>query len=164
MAGCAIGIAYKSEQSEVQPEDFVIFSVVHDCIARQLQTFDIPALPACPNGKCICSWFWIHNSTGGSDQVPWQERRKNCLTTLQMYMSAFQCNIINPSKRQIGKPVAPVRCDGKPPCYLYPSWGNTTNECPNALNPLYWGNNQGNNIFNPSIFSTFLLESTNYTA
>jgi len=134
VAGCALGIAYKSDQSQVQPSDFVIFSVVHDCIARQLQTFDIPALPPCPNGKCMCSWFWIHNSTGGTDQ---------------MYMTAFQCNVTNPSKRSIGKPVAPVRCDGKPPCYLYPNWGNTTTVCPQVLNPLYWANNQGNNIQNP---------------
>lgn len=135
MAGCALGITYKSEQSEVQPTDFVIFSVVHDCIARQLQTFDIPALPSCPNGKCICSWFWIHNSTGGTDQ---------------MYMTAFQCNITNASKRQLQKPVAPVRCDGNPPCYLYPDWGNKTNVCPQALNPMYWANNQGNNMYNPT--------------
>lgn len=135
VAGCALGITYKSDQSAVQPSDFVIFSVVHDCIARQLQTFDIPALPACPNNKCICSWFWIHNSTGGTDQ---------------MYMTAFQCNINNPSKLQVGKPSAPVRCDGKSPCYLYPNWGNKTNVCPKALNPLYWSNNQGNNIDNPT--------------
>jgi len=135
VAGCALAIAYKSEQSEVQPTDFVVMSVVHDCIARQLQTFDIPALPACPNGKCICGWFWIHNSTGGTDQ---------------MYMTAFQCNVTNPSKYQVGKPVPPVRCDHKPPCYLYPNWGNTTNVCPTALNPMYWANNQGNNMANPT--------------
>jgi len=135
VAGCALGIAYKSDVNQVQPGDFAIFSVVHDCIARQLQTFDIPALPACPNGKCICSWFWVHNSTGGTDQ---------------MYMTAFQCNIVNPSKRMLGKPVPPVRCDGNPPCYLRPEWGNKTNVCPKTLQPLYWANSQGNNIDNPT--------------
>jgi len=135
VAGCAIGIAYKSDQASVQPEDFVIVSVVHDCIARQLQAFDMPALPACPNGKCICGWFWVHNSIGGTDQ---------------MYMTAFQCNVTNPSNRKIGKPSAPVRCDGNPPCYLYPKWGNTTTVCPKSLNPLYWANNERNNIQNPT--------------
>jgi len=43
-----------------------------------------------------------------------------------------------------------VRCDGKPPCYLYPKWGNSTDVCPKTLNPLYWGNNEGNNIDNPT--------------
>jgi len=135
VAGCALGIAYKSSYGDVKPTDFVIFSVVHDCIARQLQAFDIPALPACPGGKCICGWFWIHNSVGGTDQ---------------MYMTAFQCNVTNPSKNQIIKPVAPVRCDGQKPCYLYPDWGNATSVCPKSLNPLYWANNEGNNINNPT--------------
>jgi len=134
VAGCALGIAYKSSFKDVQPTDFLIFSVVHDCIARQLQVFDIPALPACPNGQCICSWFWVHNSTGGTDQ---------------MYMTAFQCNVANPSNRNLGKPSPPVRCDGKPPCYLYPKWGNSTTSCKAPLQPLYWANTQGNNIDNP---------------
>jgi hypothetical protein len=135
VAGCALGIAYKSNVNDVKPTDFVIFSVVHDCIARQLQVFDIPALPACPNGKCTCGWFWIHNSIGGTDQ---------------MYMTGFQCNIAHPSTRTLGKPVAPVRCDNNPPCYLYPNWGNKTSVCPKVLNPLYWANNDGNNIHNPT--------------
>jgi len=134
VAGCALGIAYKSNAADVVPSDFLIFSVVHDCIARQLQVFDIPALPACPNGKCICGWFWVHNSTGGTDQ---------------MYMTAFQCNIVNPSKRVLGKPTPAIRCDGKPTCYLYPKWGNITNGCKQPLQPLYWANNQGNNMNNP---------------
>jgi len=134
VAGCALAIAYKSKMEDVQPTDFVVMSVVHDCIARQLQAFDIPALPACPNNRCICSWFWIHNSTGGSDQ---------------MYMTAFQCNVKNPSTRKITKPSVPIRCDGRPPCHLYPNVGNFTNKCETSLNPMYWGNAQGNNMMNP---------------
>jgi hypothetical protein len=135
VSGCSLGIAYKSNQADVRPEDFVIFSVVHDCIARSLQVYDIPALPACPNGLCMCAWFWIHNSVGGTDQ---------------MYMTPFQCNITNPSKNVIGKPVPPVRCDGQSSCYLYPNWGNKTNTCAKVLQPMYWSNNQGNNMNNPT--------------
>jgi len=135
VAGCAIGIAYKSEQSAVKPEDFVIVSVVKDCPARALQAFDIPYLPPCPNGKCICAWFWIHNSVGGSDQ---------------MYMTGFQCNITNASKRVIATPEPAVRCDGNPSCYLYPKWGNVTKTCKKALQPMYWANLQGNNMLNPT--------------
>jgi len=137
VAGTAIGIAYKSDLASVVPTDFVIVSVVVDSIARQLQTYDFPSLPACPNGKCICAWFWIHRSVGGSDQ---------------MYMTPFQCNIQNPSTWTIAKPsTTPVRCDGQPSCYLYPTWGlPTATKCAQALNPMYWTNNQGNNIFNPT--------------
>jgi len=135
VAGCSLGIVYKSDVNAVKPEDFVIMSVVKDCPARALQAFDIPYLPACPNNKCICAWFWIHNSIGGTDQ---------------MYMTPFQCNVTNPSKRMIGKPVPPVRCDGKPSCYLYPNWGNITNVCNKPLAPMYWANQQGNNMQNPT--------------
>jgi len=135
VAGCAIGIAYKSDVNAVTPTDFVIVSVVKDCPARALQAFDIPYLPACPNGKCICGWFWIHNSIGGTDQ---------------MYMTAFQCNVTNASKRVIGKPVPPVRCDGQPSCYLYPNWGNKTSTCAKVHNPMYWANNERNNMANPT--------------
>jgi len=134
VAGCALGIAYKSNLKDVNPEDFVIFSVVHDCIARQLQAFDIPALPACPNGQCICSWFWIHDSRGGTDQ---------------MYMTPFQCNVTNPSKRVIGKPLPPIRCDGQVP---YPG-GNTTTTCRKPLQPMYWKNNERNNMANPGHYA-----------
>lgn len=135
VAGCAIGIAYKSNAADVKPEDFVIVSTVKDCPARALQAFDIPYLPACPNNKCTCAWFWIHNSIGGTDQ---------------MYMTPFQCNVQNPSTRVIGTPSAPVRCDGQPPCYLYPNWGNTTTTCKKILSPMYWANKEGNNMANPT--------------
>jgi len=147
VAGCALGIAYKSDVKAVVPEDFVIMSVVKDCPARALQAFDIPYLPACPKGKCICSWFWIHNSIGGSDQ---------------MYMTAFQCNVTNPSKRVIGKPVPPVRCDGKPPCYLYPNWGNKTTVCNKPLAPMYWANNERNNMPMPTNWQCAPIYSAEY--
>lgn len=56
VAGSVLAIAYKSDANQVNPEDFVVFSVVHDSPARQLETFSIPNLPACPNNKCMCSW------------------------------------------------------------------------------------------------------------
>jgi len=135
VAGCSLGIVYKSRIEDVKPTDFVIMSVVKDCIARSLQAFDIPFLPACPNGLCICSWFWIHNSSGGTDQ---------------MYMTPFQCNVSNPSKRVIGIPVPPVRCDGQPSCRLFPNWGNRTTVCRKPLAPMYWAQNEGNNMANPT--------------
>jgi hypothetical protein len=61
-AGCALGIAYKSDFNDVQPEDFVIFSVVHTCPWYLQNTFQVPEnMPACPDDKCICGFFWIHN-------------------------------------------------------------------------------------------------------
>src|SRR5258706_393906 len=50
-------LTYKDKPEDVLPGDFSIFSVVYDCPARQLQSFDIPSLPPCPNGRCHCSWL-----------------------------------------------------------------------------------------------------------
>lgn len=68
-AGCALAVAYKSDVSEVQPDDFIVFSVNHTCVWYLNTYFEIPAdMPACPDGKCICAWFWIHYPDSGSEQ------------------------------------------------------------------------------------------------
>jgi len=121
VAGCAFGIAYKSDANQVKPSDFVIFSVVHDCIARQNQTFSIPNLPACPNGKCMCSWFWIHKSAGGSDQ---------------MYMTPFVCTVTNvrsdATAVDVAHAQAPRKCYDPTTCTMGPR------------NPMYWKNENPN--------------------
>ncbi|PRP74056.1 hypothetical protein PROFUN_08680 [Planoprotostelium fungivorum] len=121
VAGCAFAIAYKSDPYQVQPSDFVVFSVVHDCIARQNQSFSIPNLPACPNGKCMCSWFWIHKSIGGTDQ---------------MYMTPFVCNVTNAKSDAAAVDVAnaqpPRKCYDPSSCTMGPR------------NPMYWKNERPN--------------------
>lgn len=70
IAGCALSIAYTDDPKVVRPEDFVIFSVQHECVWHRDTVFDIPAaMPPCSNGKCMCSWWWVHHSDGGSDQM-----------------------------------------------------------------------------------------------
>jgi hypothetical protein len=39
LGGCALAIAYKSEASEVKPEDFVVFSVNHRCVWDRFTDF-----------------------------------------------------------------------------------------------------------------------------
>jgi len=68
--GCALSIAYTSDPKVVRPEDFTVFSVQQDCVWHRDTVFEVPAnMPPCPNGKCMCSWWWIHNSNGGTDQM-----------------------------------------------------------------------------------------------
>ncbi|KAL7272399.1 hypothetical protein RUND412_004794 [Rhizina undulata] len=128
VAGSALAIAYKSSQYDVKPEDFVIFSVVHDSPSRQLETFAVPDLPPCPNDKCMCSWFWIHKSIGGTDQ---------------MYMVPFVCIVTNATHtRSLGKPAAPVNCEGD------------EGKCiKGARSPMYWKNLEGNNMFEPEHYA-----------
>jgi len=115
VAGCAVGIAYKSDHREVKPNDFVIFTVEHDCPARFLQNFSVPNLPACPNDQCMCAWFWVHKSIGGTDQI---------------YMAPFVCKVTN--AKADASPVdyahirAPRKCLDPADCVMGPR------------TPMYW--------------------------
>lgn len=67
--GCALGIAYQNDISQVQPADFVIFSVNQTCVWNRYTDFSVPEkMPPCPGGKCYCAFFWIHSPDSGSEQ------------------------------------------------------------------------------------------------
>lgn len=69
VGGCALAVAYKSDATQVEPEDFTVFSVNQTCVWYMHTSFQIPAeMPQCPDGKCICAWFWIHRPDSGSEQ------------------------------------------------------------------------------------------------
>lgn len=60
--GCALAITYKSDVNAVQPEDFSVFSVNQTCVWNRFTDFQVPArMPPCPEGGCICAFFWIHS-------------------------------------------------------------------------------------------------------
>ena len=62
LKGCALAIAYKSNVKDVQPEDFTVFSVNQTCVWDRFTDFAVPErMPACPDGGCLCAWFWIHS-------------------------------------------------------------------------------------------------------
>jgi hypothetical protein len=68
--GCALAIAQKPDANDVNPEDFVVFSVNQTCVWNRFTDFQVPAdMPACPEGGCTCAWFWIHSPDSGSEQV-----------------------------------------------------------------------------------------------
>jgi len=124
VGGCALGIAYKSDRFAVRPEDFVIFSVARDCPSRFLQSFDVPNLPACPNGVCQCAWFWIHKSiVGGSDQN---------------YMTPFVCNVTGSTST--AQPID--YSNARPPRKCL----NPANCVQGPRHPMYWKNNERNNM------------------
>ncbi|KAJ7036842.1 hypothetical protein C8F04DRAFT_1181180 [Mycena alexandri] len=72
LTGCALAIAYKSNATQVQPEDFTVFSVNQTCVWTRFTDFQVPArMPACPPGGCTCAFFWIYscNVTGATSTV-----------------------------------------------------------------------------------------------
>lgn len=72
LGGCALAIAYNDDANNVQPDDFVVFSVNYTCVWTLHTSFSVPSeLPACPNGKCTCIWTWIHTVSS----LGWLEQR-----------------------------------------------------------------------------------------
>ncbi|KAL0948866.1 hypothetical protein HGRIS_008986 [Hohenbuehelia grisea] len=64
-AGSAFAISYESELSRVTAENLVVFSVLPNSPWKRLASFSVPsALPACPQGGCICVWGWVPNGCG----------------------------------------------------------------------------------------------------
>ncbi|QRV74901.1 hypothetical protein RhiJN_02916 [Ceratobasidium sp. AG-Ba] len=124
LGGCGLAIAYKSDIHAVKPDDFAIFSVNHVCVWNRFTDFQVPAkLPACPDGKCICSFFWIHKADSGGEE---------------MYMNPFDCNVTNATGSvPIPPPQVPRYCPV-----------DKTNCTVGAKQPFYWLQNEGNNMFN----------------
>ncbi|KAN0138966.1 hypothetical protein V8E53_003354 [Lactarius tabidus] len=131
VAGCGLAVAYKSDVSEVTPEDFVIFSINQTCVWYRNTTFEIPAMmPKCPDDKCICAWFWTHYEDSGSEQ---------------MYMTGFQCNMKGANSTDpLPPPQLPRRC-GQDPIWGTPADPSNCTHGPKS--PMYWYQAEGNNMF-----------------
>ncbi|KAI0322552.1 hypothetical protein OF83DRAFT_1235365 [Amylostereum chailletii] len=141
--GCALAIAYKDDFNAVEPEDFTVFSVNQTCVWTRFTDFSVPErMPACPNGKCICAWFWIHSIDSGGEQN---------------YMTAFQCNITNPqSNVPLAKPQVPRRCGADPDFdKTLPVPGNCTY---GAKQPFYWFQQERNNMFEGTYAPPYYLD------
>ncbi|THH09276.1 hypothetical protein EW145_g2125 [Phellinidium pouzarii] len=129
--GCGLAIAYKNDINAIQPADFTIFSVNQTCVWNRFTNFDIPNLPACPEGGCFCGFFWIHAADAGSAQI---------------YMNAYRC-VVNGATSTV--PLAtsriPRRC-GADPDFGKPNaapWNCTYG----AKQPMYWYQSERNNMF-----------------
>lgn len=129
--GCGLAVAYKSDVSEVTPEDFVVFSTNVTCVWYLNTEFEIPELmPKCPNDKCICAWVWIHLPDSGSEQ---------------MYFTAFQCNMKGATSTA---PLPPPQLPRK--CGYDQIWGtpaDPSNCTVGPKSPMYWYQAEGNNMF-----------------
>ncbi|KAH8100765.1 hypothetical protein BXZ70DRAFT_126304 [Cristinia sonorae] len=132
LGGCGLGIVYKSDVNQVQPEDFTIFSVNATCPFYLNTDFSIPpALPACPEGGCICAFFWIHKPDSGQEQ---------------MYMNGFRCQVTGASgTTPIGKPALPRRCGADPANGVANATPSNCTVGPKQ--PFYWLQKERNNMF-----------------
>ncbi|KIO31600.1 hypothetical protein M407DRAFT_67766 [Tulasnella calospora MUT 4182] len=132
VTGCGIGIVDKANVNDIKPEDFAIFSANHTCPWFTCNVFHVPAdMPACSEGVCHCAWFWIHSPNSGGEQ---------------MFMNAFKCKITNtkPTAKKIGKPQLARRCGHDP---VLNRNGDPKNCTVGPQQPLYWLQNERNNMF-----------------
>ncbi|KAJ2924869.1 hypothetical protein H1R20_g12243, partial [Candolleomyces eurysporus] len=132
LEGCALAIAYKDDVNQVQPEDFTIFSVNQTCVWTRFTDFSVPAaMPPCPAGGCICSFFWIHSPKAGGEEN---------------YMNGFRCNVTgSTSTVPLAKSQVARRCGSDPENgKLQDVPGNCTY---GAKQPFYWLQAERNNVF-----------------
>ncbi|KAI0349736.1 hypothetical protein OH77DRAFT_1507355 [Trametes cingulata] len=147
LKGCALAIAYESDVSKIQPEDFTVFSVNHTCVWTRFTDFPVPArMPPCPEGGCHCAWFWIHSADSGGEQN---------------YMTGFKCNVTgSTSTVPLAKPQLPRRC-GADPDFGKPDAvpGNCTY---GAKQPFYWFQAERNNMFEGTYAPPFYTDLYNF--
>jgi len=166
--GCALAIAYKNGFNDVNPADFTVFSVNQTCVWTRFTDFSVPQrMPPCPDGGCICAWFWIHSVRSLPYRSQLYASHVNCphsqiavasrvsissKVTISNadfrvvdYMNGFRCNITNSvSNVPLAKSQVPRRCGadsqfGK----ALPVPGNCTY---GAKQPFYWFNKEQNNV------------------
>jgi len=132
LEGCSLAIAYKNNVTDVQPEDFTVFSVNQTCVWTRFTEFQVPArMPPCPEGGCICAFFWIHAPDSGGEEN---------------YMNGFRCNVTgSTSTIPVAQSKLARRCGADPTNQKpHSAPGNCTY---GAKQPYYWFNLERNNMF-----------------
>jgi hypothetical protein len=158
VAGSAFAISYNSDLASVTDENLVVFTVLEQyvilpqflCHAREiyllhstpwkrLATFQVPDLPACPEGGCTCAvsystpnlpelvltgfffqWGWVPNGCGEPN----------------MYMFPYKCMVTGATSTKSLAPAKPaVWCEN-----------DESNCTPGAKQMIFWHQLEGNNI------------------
>jgi hypothetical protein len=60
----AFAISYNNNLEAVTMENLVVFTTLDHTPWKRIATYDVPDLPACPEGGCTCAWVWIPNGCG----------------------------------------------------------------------------------------------------
>ena len=151
LKGCALAITYQSDVNNVQPENFTVFSVNHTCVWYEMTDFQVPArMPPCPDGGCICAWFWIHSEkSGGEQSTNWCFLSSRSWLTIAPhsadYMNGFRCNVTGSvSNVALATSKVPRRCGADPERGVTQATpGNCTY---GAKQPFYWFQKERNNV------------------
>ncbi|PCH42401.1 hypothetical protein WOLCODRAFT_120494 [Wolfiporia cocos MD-104 SS10] len=145
--GCGLAITYNSDVADVQPGDFTVFSINQTCVWTRFTDFQVPArMPVCPEGGCICAFFWIHSPDSGAEQN---------------YMNGFRCNVTGAtSEVPLATPQLPRRCGADPANgRMEADLGNCTY---GAKQPFYWFQAERNNMFEGTYSPPFYNDLYNF--
>ncbi|TEB28861.1 hypothetical protein FA13DRAFT_1735368 [Coprinellus micaceus] len=120
-AGTAFAISYESDIARVTPENLVVFTVLYHTPWRRIAEYQVPMLPACPEGGCHCAWGWVADGCGEPN----------------MYMQPFKCKVVGQTgSRALAPAVAPVWCeDDRSKCVTGPK------------QMVFWNQQEGSNVF-----------------
>ncbi|KAF9261836.1 hypothetical protein L218DRAFT_869295 [Marasmius fiardii PR-910] len=139
-SGTAFAISYTSELDKVTPENLVVFTVLEHTPFKRLATYQVPDLPACPEGGCICTWGWIPNGCGQPN----------------MYMLPYRCIVTGiPGSRPLALPARPPQwCDISLPPVDGSDASTSASTKQDKLGPclrgpkqmLFWNQLEGDNI------------------
>lgn len=96
-AGTAFAISYNNDITKAQVSDFTVFSVLQNTPWKRIATYQVPNLPACPTGGCLCAWAWIPNHCGQDN----------------MYFNGYRCQVTGAlaSAKAVASPSPPVWCE-----------------------------------------------------
>ncbi|KZV79310.1 hypothetical protein EXIGLDRAFT_846655 [Exidia glandulosa HHB12029] len=99
-AGTVFAIAYKSDIEDIEMDELAVFTVAPNTPFKLNARYDVPNLPECPAGGCICAWGWVPNHCGQAN----------------VYMHPYRCKVTNarPDARPPARARPPVWCEGNP--------------------------------------------------
>ncbi|KAF9012227.1 hypothetical protein BDZ89DRAFT_1142958 [Hymenopellis radicata] len=129
LTGCAMAIAYKNDARDVNP-----------------RTLPSCSHAPCPDGGCICAFFWIHSPDSGGEQN---------------YMNGYRCNITgSTSTVPVAQSKVARRCGtDEPNNKLFSVPSNCTY---GAKQPFYWFNKEQNNMFEGTYSPPLYLDRYNF--
>ncbi|KAJ7183281.1 hypothetical protein C8R46DRAFT_1209440 [Mycena filopes] len=163
LTGCALAIAYNSDATQVQPEDFTVFSVNQTCVWTRFTDFQVrsgqdASLPA--RGmylRVLLDPFSEYRALRLHHQSHRRARAQPDSGGEQNYMNGFKCNVTGATSTvALATPQVPRRCgvdsaNGK--------WHAAPGNCTyGAKQPLYWFQQERNNMFEDTYSPPFYTD------
>ncbi|EIW73496.1 hypothetical protein TREMEDRAFT_59670 [Tremella mesenterica DSM 1558] len=127
LGGSALAISYTSDVDSLGPDNMTVISVNATSPWWRLTTYEIPVLPPCPPGGCLCTWNWFHTNQDHEGYGA------------EMYNVLYRCNVTGNTDPNVvvHSGQVPTLCEDGP-CVSGPK------------KPMYQFQKTGNNLPKPT--------------